>query len=284
MNAGVIVVTIMVIFGVAAFGWWLLIHTEGVYLGQRVVIWLYDLYARRYDAIKSNDDTDEHLYLAQPLLNALAGHTDPLVLDVAAGTGRMALALCQHARFDGFVLGTDLSAAMLKVAADKLADNHFDDMAAFVLMSADQLHVESSAFDVVTCMEALEFLPSRERTLREIARVLRPGGLLLTTLRQHAPTVPNVWTQAQMQAALQQAGFEAIEFVRWQQDYQLVWAQRLGSSPFLGAQPYEHVLRCAVCQHVGLLPSSDDDWQCPQCQQRYTHVNGMLDMRQVMST
>ncbi len=42
------------IFG-GLFVWWLLITTEGVYLGRRVVIWLYDVYARRYDRIKQYD-------------------------------------------------------------------------------------------------------------------------------------------------------------------------------------------------------------------------------------
>ena len=32
--------------------WWLFIETEGVYLGRGVVIWLYDVYASRYDGIK----------------------------------------------------------------------------------------------------------------------------------------------------------------------------------------------------------------------------------------
>ena len=71
--------------------WWLIFQTEGVYLGRRVVIWLYDVYATRYDGIVQHDDIDEHLYLAQPLLNRLE-HTAPHVLDVATGTGRLPLA------------------------------------------------------------------------------------------------------------------------------------------------------------------------------------------------
>ena len=47
--------------------WWLIIASEGVYLGRRAVIWLYDLYAIRYDAIKRVQPLYERALLAQPL-------------------------------------------------------------------------------------------------------------------------------------------------------------------------------------------------------------------------
>ena len=65
--------------------WWLFFETEGVFFGRRVVIWLYDLYASRYDKIVQNNDTEEHLYIAQPLMRAVEPHGVPLVLDVATG-------------------------------------------------------------------------------------------------------------------------------------------------------------------------------------------------------
>lgn len=257
--------------------WWLLIHTEGVLLGQRVVTALYDLYASRYDRIKGNNDVDEHIFIAQPLLEAVAPQTDPFVIDVACGTGRVALALCQHARFEGIILSVDASLRMLQVAAHKLAANHFEDYALLAQMDATQLHIADASADVVTCMEALEFTADPTQVLAELARVLRPGGLLLTTLRQNAPLVPRVWSPRQMQQALAAAGFVDVRFQPWQHDYQQVWGRKAGTSHLIGAYPPEAALRCRQCGSVGFIASADK-YACPHCGWRVPCAGGVLQM------
>ncbi|NDJ78960.1 MAG: hypothetical protein GYB65_22140, partial [Chloroflexi bacterium] len=57
--------------GLALVVWWLVFKTEGVYLGRGVVIWLYDVYARRYDNIKQFRPINEDIYLARPILQAI---------------------------------------------------------------------------------------------------------------------------------------------------------------------------------------------------------------------
>jgi ubiquinone/menaquinone biosynthesis C-methylase UbiE len=257
--------------------WWLFIHTEGVLLGQRVVTVLYDLYAARYDRIKGNDDVDEHVFIAQPLLDAIAPQTAPFVVDVACGTGRMALALCQHARFEGVILSVDASLRMLQVAAQKLAANHFEDYVLLAQMDATRLYIADESADVVTCMEALEFTSDPTQALAELARVLRAGGLLLTTLRQNAPLVPRVWSQAQMAQALAAAGFVDVRFQRWQHDYQQVWARKAGTSQPIGAYPPEDALRCPRCGHVG-FKFTGEVYACDRCQWRALQSGGVLQL------
>ena len=96
---------------VAAFLiWWLIFETEGVYLGRRAVVALYDLYAARYDRIKQFDETADIALISQPLLDRIAPlYTDPLILDVATGTGRVPLVMARNARFHGHVIGLDAS-------------------------------------------------------------------------------------------------------------------------------------------------------------------------------
>ena len=53
--------------------WWLLVQTEGVYLGARVVRWLYDRSAHEYDEIKEFDEEADDRHLGQPLSEWLAG-------------------------------------------------------------------------------------------------------------------------------------------------------------------------------------------------------------------
>ncbi|MEM9952563.1 MAG: methyltransferase domain-containing protein [Chloroflexota bacterium] len=210
---------------VAILIWWLLIRTEGVFLGRRMVIWLYDLYAKRYDNIVQHDDVEEHLHLAIPLMTRIAPNVSPLVLDVATGTGRMPLALCQHARFEGTIIGLDASGGMLKQAISKIDENHFEDYVTFLQGDGLSLPFPDNHFDVVTCMEALEFMPNPEQGLRELVRVLRPSGLLLTTRRIHEPLMLNrQWSQPKMLRTLQELGMTNVPFEAWQYDYEKVWA------------------------------------------------------------
>lgn len=229
------VVIIAVILLIAFLLWWLLIHTEGVYLGRAVVIKLYDLYASRYDGIVQIDDIDEHVHLAIPMMTKLAPHTNPLVLDVATGTGRMPLALCQHARFEGKVIGLDASAGMLKQAIRKIDDNHFEQYVSFLHSDGIALPFDDNSFDLVSCMEALEFMPSPEKGLQELARVLRPSGLLLTTRRINDFMPSKLWSQERMQDLLSSAEMQDIEFEDWQYDYEKVWAIKKGNSDFIGS-------------------------------------------------
>lgn len=205
--------------------WWLLIRSEGVYLGQRVVIWLYDVFAPRYDALVEHDDVEEHLHLAQPLMERLAPNEQPLVLDVATGTGRLALALCQHARFEGHIFAYDRSHKMLNIAREKIAQEHFTDYVTFTLADGQHIPYSDDTFDCVACLEALEFMPQPEDALRELVRVLRCGGLLLTTLRINERLMPGrIWSREKMHNLLTEAGMIDVHFEVWQHDYMKVWA------------------------------------------------------------
>lgn len=221
---------------VAFLVWWLVFETEGVYLGRRVVVWLYDAYATRYDGIVAVEPVQEHFHLAVPLMSRISPETDPLVLDVATGTGRLPLVMLNHAQFSGYVVGVDASRKMLQQAALKVEAVSGTD--AIALARGDGLHLPfpASAFDVVTCLEALEFMPLPEAGLRELVRVLRPGGLLLTTLRINHPWMPGrLWTQDEMHDLLAQAGIEQVEFEVWQYDYMKVWGVKRGTSDFISA-------------------------------------------------
>ncbi|HRT31549.1 MAG TPA: hypothetical protein P5211_03945, partial [Anaerolineae bacterium] len=85
----------------AALLYWQLIIAEGAYLGRRMVVLLYNLSARAYDRIKQYDPGYEQWFLGLPLSRAMQLHPDPLLLDVAAGTGRLARTLFRQAGFHG---------------------------------------------------------------------------------------------------------------------------------------------------------------------------------------
>jgi ubiquinone/menaquinone biosynthesis C-methylase UbiE len=235
------------IAGLAFLVWWLIFETEGVYLGRGVVIWLYDVYARRYDGIKEFDDYADFMLISQPIMERIHPHDDPMMLDVATGTGRVPMIMARNPEFYGHVVGVDLSAKMLAVAQEKVADQHFEDFITLMVENGQALPFVDDAFDVVTCLEALEFMPSPDAVLREMCRVLRPGGILLTTIRIDTRWMPNrTWDEETMRDKLSACGMESIAFEIWQADYTKVWAVKAGESDFGGVCVVDDIMKVGV--------------------------------------
>ena len=97
------------------------------------------------------------------------------VLDVATGTGMVAFALA--ARGGCEVVGVDQSEAMLGAARARLATappaaGSID----FVLGEAEHLPFADAEFDALTFTYLLRYVDDREATLRELGRVVKPGG------------------------------------------------------------------------------------------------------------
>ncbi len=249
-------------FGIVLLGWWLLIASEGVYLGRRVVIWLYDFYAGRYDDIKQYSKEYDHMLLAQPIMERIAPIKAPLVLDVATGTARLPLAMLRHRQFQGHVVAADLSRRMLAHAATKLKG---DQRVTLLCVPAERLPFPDNTFDVITCLEALEFMTDTRVVLTEIVRVLRPGGLLLATNRINTRMMPGkTFSDEQMQTLLETLGTERLEIEYWQVDYNRVWGYKRGTSQPTLRRPLAEVLRCPCCTQA-LLVENPASWLCPNC-------------------
>lgn len=220
----------LLILGVLAAliaGYWLLVSTEGVFLGRRVVIWLYDLTAFRYDRIKQYDEADERVLVTYPVLAAVEGVPMPRLLDVATGTGRVPFDLMQTTQFTGQIVGIDASSEMLERAADKLAP--YGQQVRLIRGSADALPFPDNWFDGVICLEALEFFPSAEAALREVLRVLQPGRQLLVTRRsgrEGRMFLHRYQTETELLALLRDLGAPTARAFLWEEGYDLVIAQK----------------------------------------------------------
>jgi demethylmenaquinone methyltransferase/2-methoxy-6-polyprenyl-1,4-benzoquinol methylase len=112
------------------------------------------------------------------------------VLDVATGTGLVARELAAR-RFE--VVGLDQSAAMIRHGVDAVAAHELEERIRFVAAQAQRLPFEDEAFDALTFTYLLRYVDDPAATLRDLIRVVRPGGVV-ASLEFHVPRDP--WLHA----------------------------------------------------------------------------------------
>jgi demethylmenaquinone methyltransferase/2-methoxy-6-polyprenyl-1,4-benzoquinol methylase len=105
------------------------------------------------------------------------------VLDVAGGTGDLAIQFAKRVGPTGGVVLTDINAAMLKRGRDRVIDA--GNVIPAVQCDAEHLPFHDSCFDCVSVAFGLRNMTDKLRALTEMHRVLRPGGRLLVLEFSH---------------------------------------------------------------------------------------------------
>ena len=103
-----------------------------------------------------------------------------VVLDVASGTGEPGLTIASMLT-DGKVISTDVAEEMLKIAkenAEKRGIKNFETKAADVC----ELPFDDNSFDAISCRFGFMFFPDMLMAAKEMARVLKPGGRIATSV------------------------------------------------------------------------------------------------------
>jgi demethylmenaquinone methyltransferase/2-methoxy-6-polyprenyl-1,4-benzoquinol methylase len=100
-------------------------------------------------------------------------------LDLGGGTGDLALALTAQVGEAGKVVLSDINAAMLEVGRGRLIDAGVAGNVEFVQANAEALPFADRSFDCVTIAFALRNVTDKDAALREMRRVLKPGGRAL---------------------------------------------------------------------------------------------------------
>jgi ubiquinone/menaquinone biosynthesis C-methylase UbiE len=129
--------------------------------------WQQDVERRRQDMAEAT----------QRMLEAAGLGPGDHVLDIAAGTGDQSLLAARIVGPGGSILATDSSAEMLGIAERVVQQEGLTNITTRV-MDAEQLDLQDNAFDAVICRLALMLIPHYQQALREIRRVLKPGGKL----------------------------------------------------------------------------------------------------------
>jgi len=101
------------------------------------------------------------------------------ILDIACGTGDFSIAIAKHAHPGTAVSGIDLSEGMLAVMKEKLIKEGLVDKVSVSRGNCEDLPMPDGSFDRATIAFGIRNFEHREAALREILRVLEPGGRLV---------------------------------------------------------------------------------------------------------
>ena len=148
------------------------------------------------DAASYDDVTEQFDNFTERLSSPLAAKMVGLaeiapnerILDIGTGTGVVALKAAQQIGAGaGTVTGIDLSEGMLRLANAKAMLLDLGEKAEFKRMDAEALEFKDAAFDAVLSLFALLHFPNPLAALKEIFRVLRPGGKLVLAIGSAPP-------------------------------------------------------------------------------------------------
>jgi demethylmenaquinone methyltransferase/2-methoxy-6-polyprenyl-1,4-benzoquinol methylase len=114
-------------------------------------------------------------------------HPGDQAIDVATGTGDLALELAEEVAPNGHVVGIDFAEPMLRIARRKTGNKKLP--IAFEVGDAMHIDYPDGRFDAATCGFGLRNVDDRQRGLDEMARVVRPGGRVVV-LELTPPTNP----------------------------------------------------------------------------------------------
>ncbi|MEO8588967.1 MAG: methyltransferase domain-containing protein [Flavobacteriales bacterium] len=138
-------------------------------------------------------------FLAPPgaaIIEHLAPSGAQRVLDIAAGTGEPGLSIAKMIP-GGKVVITDLAEGMLQVAAEKAALAGLPNVE-LKEADANALPFADNSFDAVSCRMGYMFFPDMQQAANEMARVLKPGGRVATTV--WAEPEKNYWVTCMVKA------------------------------------------------------------------------------------
>lgn len=214
---------------------WALGFTEFSYLNKNGLRTLYNLFSWAYEGKwksknYSSPEITEKLFL-QPLKKILTIDSETKMLDLACGTGRMSLMVLRQNWFTGQIKAIDFSEGMLKQFKKSLHKLSSKQQSQIEIIHKDlavwSTQPTSEQFDVITLMEAGEFLADFAKVVQKAAESLKPSGLLLLT----KPPEYMAWlywgrkqSSKQMKQFLAECGFSKIEIHNWTSRYQVILA------------------------------------------------------------
>ncbi|ANF56971.1 bifunctional demethylmenaquinone methyltransferase/2-methoxy-6-polyprenyl-1,4-benzoquinol methylase UbiE [Halotalea alkalilenta] len=135
--------------------------------------------ARRYDVMNDLMSMGIHRLWKRVTLERSGVRRGNSVLDIAGGTGDLTKKFASRVGPTGRVVLADINASMLNVGRDKLIDEGIGHQVEYVQANAEALPFPDNTFDCITIAFGLRNVTDKDKALRSMTRVLKPGGRLL---------------------------------------------------------------------------------------------------------
>lgn len=132
--------------------------------------------------------------VGEAMIASLQPTGNEIILDIASGTGEPGLTIATRVK-KGKIILTDVAEEMLAIAKTNAENRHIKNMEA-VVCDVSELPFEDDYFDAISCRFGFMFFPDMQIAAKEMARVLKPGGKMVTSV-WHIPE-KNFWITVMM--------------------------------------------------------------------------------------
>ena len=132
--------------------------------------------AERYDIMNDVMSLGTHRVMKKMAANATHARIGHHILDLAGGTGDMAALLSEYVGLDGHVYVCDINGSMLSQGRDKLLNRGIVSNTSYVQADGENLPFPADSFNAVTIAFGLRNFTAKESALREMYKVIKPGG------------------------------------------------------------------------------------------------------------
>ena len=135
--------------------------------------------AAKYDIMNDLMSGGVHRLWKRFTIDSRGARPGQRVLDLGGGTGDLTAKFSRIVGDQGHVILADINNSMLNVGRDKLRDNGIVGNVHYVQANAEELPFPDDYFDVITISFCLRNVTDKDKALRSMFRVLKPGGRLL---------------------------------------------------------------------------------------------------------
>jgi len=150
---------------------------------------MFDTISGNYDSLNRIISLGIDVKWRKKVLNLIAEHKPKTILDIATGTGDLAIQFAKKTDAEK-IIGLDLSEGMLSIARKKVANSELNDTLEFVKGDSEALHFPDNSFEAITVSFGIRNFENLEKGLSEIYRVMVAGGhfvILETSVPTHFP-------------------------------------------------------------------------------------------------
>ena len=146
---------------------------------------MFDTISKEYDGLNRVISFGIDIKWRNKVVDIVAKHQPKNILDIATGTGDLAISLAKTSATE--IVGLDISSGMLEVGRKKISDKKLDGKIKMVVGDSENLPFEDNTFEAVTVAFGVRNFENLEKGLAEILRVLKPNGIFVI-LETSVPT------------------------------------------------------------------------------------------------